>query len=144
MEFLTQDSWKNFICSFFDNAFLLIKSAELIHQLCEIGFENCLGLEVRLQKFIKRLFDFFWNGSDDKWRFYQGRYHGLDALKDAAKDALKDAPDDSSVVEENQVIEDVDRRDACKECTNALSFYRSQNVLCRSKFFEPAQKFDCI
>ena len=26
----------------------------------------------------------------------------------------------------------------------ALSFYRSQNVLCRSKFFEPAQKFDCI
>ena len=28
--------------------------------------------------------------------------------------------------------------------SNALSFYRSQNVLCRSKFFEPAQKFDCI
>ena len=28
--------------------------------------------------------------------------------------------------------------------TNALSFYRSQNVLCRSKFFELAQKFDCI
>jgi hypothetical protein len=27
---------------------------------------------------------------------------------------------------------------------NALSFYRSQNVLCRSKFFEPVQKFDCI
>ena len=26
----------------------------------------------------------------------------------------------------------------------ALSFYRSQNVLCRSKFFEPVQKFDCI
>ena len=26
----------------------------------------------------------------------------------------------------------------------ALSFYRSQNVLCRSKFFEPAQKFGCI
>ena len=26
----------------------------------------------------------------------------------------------------------------------ALSFYRSQNVLCRSKFFEPAQKFDYI
>ena len=26
----------------------------------------------------------------------------------------------------------------------AVSFYRSQNVLCRSKFFEPAQKFDCI
>ena len=26
----------------------------------------------------------------------------------------------------------------------ALSFYRFQNVLCRSKFFEPAQKFDCI
>ena len=26
---------------------------------------------------------------------------------------------------------------------HALSFYRSQNVLCRSKFFEPAQKFDC-
>ena len=26
----------------------------------------------------------------------------------------------------------------------ALSFYRSQNVLCRPKFFEPAQKFDCI
>ena len=25
--------------------------------------------------------------------------------------------------------------------SNALSFYRSQNVLCRSKFFEPAQKF---
>ena len=24
-----------------------------------------------------------------------------------------------------------------------MSFYRSQNVLCRSKFFEPAQKFDC-
>ena len=28
--------------------------------------------------------------------------------------------------------------------SNALSFYRSQNVLCRSKFFEPAQNFDCI
>ena len=28
--------------------------------------------------------------------------------------------------------------------TNAFSFYRFQNVLCRSKFFEPAQKFDCI
>ena len=28
--------------------------------------------------------------------------------------------------------------------SNALSFYRSQNVLYRSKFFEPAQKFDCI
>ena len=28
--------------------------------------------------------------------------------------------------------------------TYALSFYRSQNVLWRSKFFEPAQKFDCI
>ena len=26
----------------------------------------------------------------------------------------------------------------------ALSFYRSQNVLCRAKFFESAQKFDCI
>ena len=26
----------------------------------------------------------------------------------------------------------------------ALSFYRSQNVLCRSKLFEPAQKFECI
>ena len=26
----------------------------------------------------------------------------------------------------------------------ALSFYRSQNILCRSKFFVPAQKFDCI
>ena len=26
----------------------------------------------------------------------------------------------------------------------ALSFYRSQNVLCWSKYFEPAQKFDCI
>ena len=25
--------------------------------------------------------------------------------------------------------------------SNALSFYRSQNVLCRSKFFEPDQKF---
>ena len=28
--------------------------------------------------------------------------------------------------------------------TYALSFYRSQNFLCRSKFFEPAQNFDCI
>ena len=28
--------------------------------------------------------------------------------------------------------------------TYALSFYRSQNVLCRSKFFEPVLKFDCI
>ena len=27
------------------------------------------------------------------------------------------------------------------EDSNALSFYRSQNVLCWSKFFEPAQKF---
>ena len=27
---------------------------------------------------------------------------------------------------------------------SALSFYMSQNVLCRSKLFEPAQKFDCI
>ena len=26
--------------------------------------------------------------------------------------------------------------------SNALSFYMPQNVLCRSKFFEPAQKFD--
>ena len=26
----------------------------------------------------------------------------------------------------------------------ALSFYRSQNALCRSKFYESAQKFDCI
>ena len=32
-----------------------------------------------------------------------------------------------------------------KKCsTNFLSFYRPQNVLCRSKFFEPAQNFDCI
>ena len=30
------------------------------------------------------------------------------------------------------------------QVTNALSFYRSQNVLCRSKLFEPAQKFNCI
>ena len=28
--------------------------------------------------------------------------------------------------------------------TNALSFYRSQNILCLSKFLEPAKKFDCI
>ena len=28
--------------------------------------------------------------------------------------------------------------------SNALSFYRSQNVLCRSKFFEPAPKLVCI
>ena len=28
--------------------------------------------------------------------------------------------------------------------SDALSFYRSQNVLCQSKCFEPAQKFDCI
>ena len=27
---------------------------------------------------------------------------------------------------------------------NALPFYRSQNVLCWSKLFVPAQKFDCI
>ena len=27
---------------------------------------------------------------------------------------------------------------------NALSFYRSQNVLCLSKFFEPVQKFNDI
>ena len=26
----------------------------------------------------------------------------------------------------------------------SLSFYRSQNILCRSKFLEPAKKFDCI
>ena len=38
----------------------------------------------------------------------------MDPPKDAAKDALKDAPDVSSVVEENQEIEDVDRGDACK------------------------------
>ena len=31
-----------------------------------------------------------------------------------------------------------------KMFTIALSFYRSQNVLYRSKFFEPAQKFVCI
>ena len=30
------------------------------------------------------------------------------------------------------------------ENTDALSFYRSQNVLCRSEFFEPFQKFDSI
>ena len=28
--------------------------------------------------------------------------------------------------------------------TDALSFYKSQYVLCRTKYFEPAQKFDCI
>ena len=28
--------------------------------------------------------------------------------------------------------------------SNALSFYGFQNVLSRSKFFEPSQKFDCI
>ena len=33
---------------------------------------------------------------------------------------------------------------ATKEQCNALSFYRSQNVLCQSNFFEPAQKFECI
>ena len=122
MEFLTQDSWKNFICSFFDNAFLLIKSAELIHQLCEIGFENedstyvctkttALDWKLDSKSLLKGyVFDFFWNGCD-----------GLDAPKDAAEDALKDAPDDSSVVEENQVIEDVDRRDACKECTKKMT-----------------------
>ena len=27
---------------------------------------------------------------------------------------------------------------------NALSFYRSQSIFCRSKCFEPVQKFDCI
>ena len=31
-----------------------------------------------------------------------------------------------------------------KHKTYALSFYKSQKVLCRSKFFEPAQTFDCI
>ena len=45
----------------------------------------------------------------------------MDAPTDAAKDALKDAPDDSSVVEENQEIEDVDRGDACKECTKKMT-----------------------
>ena len=34
--------------------------------------------------------------------------------------------------------------DNCKELTYALSFYRSQNVLCQSKCFAPFQKFDCI
>ena len=33
---------------------------------------------------------------------------------------------------------------AAQLLSNALSFYRSQNVLCWSKYFEPAQKFDCI
>ena len=70
---------------------------------------------------LKGYLIFFWNGSDDKWRFYQGRYHGLDAPKDAAKDALKDAPDDSSIVEENQVIEDVNKGDACKECKKKMT-----------------------
>ena len=28
--------------------------------------------------------------------------------------------------------------------SDALSFYRSQNFLCQSKFFELAQNFDCI
>ena len=31
-----------------------------------------------------------------------------------------------------------------KSTSNALSFYRSQNVLCLAKFFEPAQKNICI
>ena len=31
-----------------------------------------------------------------------------------------------------------------QEQNNALSFYKSQNVLCWSKFFVPAQKFDCL
>ena len=30
------------------------------------------------------------------------------------------------------------------ELTYALPFYRSQNVLCRSKLFEPAQKLKCV
>ena len=30
------------------------------------------------------------------------------------------------------------------EIVNALSFYRSQIVSCRSKFFGPAQKFGCV
>ena len=33
---------------------------------------------------------------------------------------------------------------AAQLLSNALSFYRSQNVLCQSKYFEPGQKFDCI
>ena len=35
-------------------------------------------------------------------------------------------------------------RNSSIKLTNALSFYRSQNVLCLSKYFKPAQKFDCI
>ena len=31
-----------------------------------------------------------------------------------------------------------------EQLTNALSFYKSRNVLRRSNFFESAQKFDCI
>ena len=45
----------------------------------------------------------------------------MDTPKDAAKDAFKDAPDVSSVVEENQEIEDVNRGDACKECTKEMT-----------------------
>ena len=37
-----------------------------------------------------------------------------------------------------------DRVEDSRVQTYALSFYRSQNVLCRSKCFEPVQKFDCI
>ena len=36
-----------------------------------------------------------------------------------------------------------DRHNFWRIPCNALSFYRSLNVLCWSKFFEPAQKFDC-
>ena len=43
------------------------------------------------------------------------------SIKDTPKDALKDAPDDSSIVEENQVIEDVDKGDACKECKKKMT-----------------------
>ena len=42
-------------------------------------------------------------------------------MKDATKDAHKDAPDDKSDVEENQKIKDVDREDACKECTKKMT-----------------------
>ena len=43
--------------------------------------------------------------------------------------------------QQNCFVKTTDQR---QKQTYALSFYRSQNVLCQSKFFESAQNFECI
>ena len=52
-------------------------------------------------------------------------------------------PSSKNVPNQKDQLEDRSKVKISSEI-NALFFYRSQNFLCQSKFFEPVQKFDCI